>query len=933
MNRFSPPQAVAWAVATLCALMASAHAQSTSAPDDHAPATSLPEVRITGTSLRRIDAETALPVIVLRRADIERSGARTATELLQQLPVMQGQVLTTSVVGTDSRGYASVSIHDLGDAYTLVLLNGQRMAPFGGQLSSGALSSIDINTIPLAMIERIEVLTDGASALYGADALGGVVNIITRRDGQADEATIGTTQPRGGAREWRASAFKSVGDMASTGQNLTLGMSAMHRDALRAKERDYADRALFPFSYRGQLYRYAEAHTGGSQYYTAPANAYDNAGGGNVVLTNTGSCPHGQDAYYFSSCLYNYAADIDLVPEQDQHSLMATWTHQIAPDSKLALDVLLSRSRVVSRLAPASAFLFIPDTSPLYSQYLTPMGVTDPVAGAYYRFADLGPRGFQDTSTLADVGLRLDGRHAGWDWQAGFKYSVSDQTSDISHALGSNAAQGLIDSGQLNPFLLPGQQPAPGMAALQRQAYNGEWLAGRSTLQAWQMQGARAVTTLPGGEMKWSLGADGRYERLNFRPSAFARGLLSDPAAGIYATAGDGDLRLGDSVALVPSSAYREVWGVFTELLAPVTPSLDLGAALRSDHDSISGDALTGKTHARWKLSPGVLWRASLGTGFKAPSLNQLRSPRQSNGSTSNMHDCTAALQALATQLGAAPCADNTSDLYPQVASGNDQLKPERSMQASMGMRLEPMAGHTLGVDVWAVQIRDRIASVSPDVAFENPGAFTDAWTTVPASGGGSTLAYLGQPLNFQSLLSSGVDIEAGVRRSSPWGFIDSQVRATAILREDAQNYPHGPWTSQIGDGRYGGATLKWRASWRTSLVRAGWSHSLTLRYQSGYQDEEVEVERLDQTGQATGEFDKIRLRVPGQVLWDWQTNWQLNGAWQLTVGVVNMFDTKPPLSLAQRAGLANKGQMVGYDERYFDPRGRMLTLEARMSF
>ena len=110
---------------------------------------------------------------VIRRAEIDRSGARTTTELLQQLPAMQGVVPTSSVVGSDSRGYASVSIHDLGDAYTLVLLNGQRVAPFGGQLSSGALSGVDINTIPLAMVDRIEMLTRPYLYQFRYQLLGG----------------------------------------------------------------------------------------------------------------------------------------------------------------------------------------------------------------------------------------------------------------------------------------------------------------------------------------------------------------------------------------------------------------------------------------------------------------------------------------------------------------------------------------------------------------------------------------------------------------------------------------------------------------------------------------------------------------------------------------------------------------------------------------
>jgi iron complex outermembrane receptor protein len=903
MNRLCSPQAVAWAAATLCALMASAHAQPTA---DDTSAETLPAVRITGTSLRRIDAETALPVIVLRRADIERSGARTTTELLQQLPVMQGQALTSSVVGTDSKGYASVSIHDLGDQYTLVLLNGQRMAPFGGQLASGALSSVDINTIPLVMVERIEVLTDGASAIYGADALGGVVNIITRRDGDANEATIGWTLPKGGAREWRASALKSVGSLEEKGQNLSLSASIMHRSALPASSRDYARNALISFSQGGQRYRFFD-----KQEYTAPGNVYAASPAHNFspYLQSNGTCPPGQYSEQ-GECLYNYAADLDLVAEQRQHSVMASYTKLVGPDGKVQFDALWSRSQVGSHLAPMPV-LTATDTD-----------------FVFYRLTDLGRRSFKDTSTLSDLALRLEGRTNGWQWQSGLKYSSNEQVSDIGNSIGSNAALYLAVDGQFNPFALPGQQSAAGMAALQRQAYNGNWMGGRSTLQAWQWQGSRDVMTLPGGDMKWSIGGDVRHERLTFQPSLFAQGLLSDPAAGVLATANDGDLRAFDYFALVPSTASRTSWGVFSELLAPVTTKLDLGAALREDHDDMAGQALTGKLNARWKATPTLLWRASMGTGFKTPSLNQYYAPRQSFDQTASSYACTAALQAKAAELGAAPCTDKQT--YPWIYSGNNQLKPERSIQGSLGMKIEPIAGHMLGIDVWAVHIHDSIGAVDEGTVFANPAAFPGAWTTV-VQNGDTKLAYYGQSLNFGTLMSSGVDVSGHVRRGSPLGLLDSSLLVSTILREDRQTYPGGPWASGIGDGQNGGATIKWRASWRTSLIHAGCTNSLTWRYQSGYLDKAVTVDVLDANGQVSGDTAQVRLRVPGQLLWDWQTSWQVDAAWQLTAGVVNIFNTKPPLVISQ--GGPGQGQQLGYDNRYFDARGRMLTLEAKLSF
>lgn len=952
MNRSCPLTAVAWALAVLCAALATGASAQTAplpapiptpaGPARDQPADHLPVIQITGTALRGTDAQAAaVPVIVLGRADIERSGARTTTELLQQLPVMQGMTQTTSVVGNDSRGYASVSIHNLGEAYTLVLLNGQRVAPFGGQLTNGALSGVDINTIPLAMIERIEVLTDGASALYGADALGGVVNIITRRDGEANEATAGVTWPRGGAREWRLSAFKSVGSVEGTGQNLSLGLSAMRRSALRATARAYARDAIKDFTFEGQRYRFADV-----QDASAPATIYDftgTFGWANPMLKLTGRCPDSSYVYnnpydpffsyrFFPLCSYNYAGDLDLVPEQAQHSLMSSYTRQFAPDSKLQLDLLLSRSVVTSHLAPvATGFngLNVGSISPTYTNYLAGLGVGDDPVNLSYRFTDLGRRGFEDTSDLAHLAARLEGRLHDWAWSAGLSYSSSHERSDIDRALSVNAAQRLFDDGFVNPVLAPGQQTASDLAVQRAASYNGHWLSGRSTLAELQWLASRELMPLAGGPLKWAVGANLRRESLRFQPSLFAQGLLSDPAAGTVASSFDaGNLRLGDTVPMQPASASRYVWGLLSEWQAPVAPTLTLGAAVRIDHDEFAGQAWTGKTSARWQAAPNLMWRASVGTGFRTPTLNQLRSPGRSDGRTQG-HDCTAELQAVSVSLGAAPCTAATD--YPLVVGGNGDLQPEKSIQANLGLRLELAAGYVLGADLWAVHIHDRIGSVDEAVAFEHPLAVpASTWTTVD-TGSGPQLALQGRPNNLGTLMSSGLDLLASARRPTAIGVIDTQMRATVMLREDSQVYPGGPWFSAIDDGRYGAATLKWRANWRASLISAGWAHSLTARYQSGYEDAPITAYPLDANGQVSGPGQQIRLKAADQVLWDWQTSWQLNSTLQLTAGVVNVFDTKPPLSLNQ--GGAGKGQMLGYDERYFDARGRMLTLEARLAF
>jgi iron complex outermembrane receptor protein len=918
MNRFlAAVRAAAWA-SLGCSLLG-APAVSRAAP----PLATLPEVRVTGSALpprEARDDDTAQPVIVLRQADIARSGATTVAELLQQLPAMQGAVPLSAVSGNETRGYAGVSLHDLGDGYTLVLLNGRRVAPFAGQTPNGALSGVDLNTIPLAMVARIEVLSDGGSALYGADAIGGVVNIVTRPtaddDAPVNEAETGWTWPRGGAREWRASAYTQVGSLdAEGGERLAIGAAILHRDALRATARDGAHDSQVDFTHDGQRYRYLDFNS-----YAAPGNVYDDYAGGNPALASTGQCPAGTYSWYDFFCLYNYAADLDLVPEQNQQSLMASYSRRIGPDGHLRVDALWSQSRVISHLSPASTTLSVAAGSALYADYASTFGITGDPAYVDTRFVDLGRRHYTDDSQLADLALTLDGRHAGWQWQGTASRSESTQRTDLGNAMGAQAAQRLVDTDTgYDPRAWPGQQSATGLAALRAAAYNGEWLHGRSTQHELQWQAATHLQDLPGGPLQWAVGANVRHEQLAFRPSPFARGEL-------------GDLRLGEALPLQTSTASRLVWGVFSEWQAPVRPTLDLGLGVRADHDPLAGSALTGRASARWQATATQRWRVSVGTGFRAPTLNQLRAPTQTYGQTSEAYACTPALQARAVAVGATPCTLGDPDTtYTVLTGGNAHLQPEHSVQGNLGWRIEPLHGHTVGIDLWSVYVRHRIATLDEGVVFDHPEAYPDAWAAVPASGGGSTLALASRPLNAGSLLSTGIDVDTHVRRAARWGLVDSQLRVTGILREQARVYAGGPWVSNIGDGQHGAATLKWRALWRNSLTVGRWAHTLTARWQSGYLDAAIDAERLDDQGQPTGVTDSLRLKTPPQLLWDWQTRWQPDARVQVQLGIVNLFDTRPPLSLNTSGPY--KAYIVGYDERYHDVRGRMWTLAARLSF
>ena len=208
---------------------------------------SIERVEITGSSIKRIDAETALPVQVVSRQEIEATGAANVEQFLQGLGVaLQGN--SNSVAATSSGattgGVSSVSLRGLGSQRTLVLIDGKRVSA-GGTLTDS--TTVDINHIPVAAIERIEVLKDGASAIYGSDAIGGVINFILRKDYKGGEATAyaNYTQHPGG-RGWGTNALVGWGDMAKDSFNATMSFDYRKQDALYGRDRPFASSGINP---------------------------------------------------------------------------------------------------------------------------------------------------------------------------------------------------------------------------------------------------------------------------------------------------------------------------------------------------------------------------------------------------------------------------------------------------------------------------------------------------------------------------------------------------------------------------------------------------------------------------------------------------------------------------------------------------------------
>ena len=884
--------------------------------------------------------EGALPQVSMDAAAIRASGATSAADLAKIITSSQGATRESSSVGVDTFGFAGISIHNIGETRTLVLLNGRRLAQFGGQDLTGAGAGFDLNAIPLSAIEKVVLLTDGASSLYGADAIGGVVNFITKKDSQDGDISIGFSHPAKGGREQRFSAtkgFGSVGNNDGNGYNVLLSFGHDERTPLKAQDRRFARTGQVRFSRQGQSYQTQQLSTN-----PIPANALDDQ---DQLISPfqmlNGSCPakttrvivpyNDGSGLVDDYCALDFAGDLEIYPERKRDSFMASVTKGFG-NFELFADVLLSRTSQVSRIAPVPGEISIPAGSPLHNQYLLPLGITvDSLA--FYRFADLGRRTNKDTADFAHTVFGLRGESFGWDYKAAYSHSESRVKSAISGYPGTLAVQNLVDNGLLDPFVGPGQQSPAAQAAIAGANYQGYWNGGVAKLDSLTWEGSHDLAKMDGGKLVLSAGVNFNREQFASRPSLFAQGKLADPVLGTLCDGTPGnpcDQRFGDVADSLPYSASRTSAGLYGELVMPVSKTLELATALRLDRYSDFGTATTGKANFRWMPSESLLFRGSIGNGFHAPTVPQVKAAMQGQGVTSDSFLCTPELLAVATAQGAV-CRPGLSQ-YDVVAGGNARLQPEKSKQASLGFQLRPTADTVLGVDLWHVQIANRFGQLTEQFVFANPGAFPNSWASRTDVGTGTTyLAFLANNQNLGKSYSTGIDLDFSGKMKTSIGELSSRLNLSYVVREVSQLEKGGRYFSAVGNfAELGTVTFRTQGRLTTSLTTGNWTNTLAVNFKSGFRDQQTTVDVLDAAGNVTGTED-LRLHVRSYATVDWQTEWNPSKQWSINAGILNLFNRNPPLSISN-SGL-DRGQQFGYDERYYDARGRTLYLNASYKF
>lgn len=885
------------------------------------------KIEITGSSIKRINKEGALPVQQIKREDIVRSGATSVAELIQKLPAMQGFTIADIAAGTNSGGRVSASIHDIGEEYTLVLLNGRRLAP------QGSGSAVNLNAIPMSAVERVEVLTDGASALYGSDAIAGVVNFILKKNeqGGSTEATYSVPLEDGG-KSWNANLTYGFGDLFEDGFNILASYRHDEQRQLKATDRDFAKTSYLPFSYNGNDYIFDRTSPA-----SIPASVDVKYGTSSTVSfspfskANNGQCapqtfPTNTNP---NICGFDSTATIEIVPESKRDSLFTTGRLRLNDSITLFSDIALSRVDVTARIAPNTAPILFDKTSPLYATYIDPYLTaaqrnTFVSATAQYRAYDWGTR---DSRTVTDsqhfvAGIEAD--IADWSLSSSLTWSRNKlEESYVGGYMLNNEFRALIAASAFDPFAAIGVGKHATAEQIANSTFKGLYRTASTTLRGIDTRASREVFSLPGGEASLGLGADYReYDYVQSPTDAVTSGSIYNIAKN----------------AVANYDMQRANYGAFAELLMPVIQDLELSTAVR--YDSISAidnavakreigermDATTFKISARYQPTNALLLRASAGTGFKAPSMLAIGQPLVPNGFTARSWECPKVLIA----ENAGWCRGDTQQAakqqYNSYSGGNENLKPEKSEQFTIGFRFEPSAKFSFGLDLWDVKIEDAISSVSESQAFGDAVKYRELFTTFQEASTGNTYwAFKSLSINIGKAHYRGLDWDTSGRAKTPFGTLTTSFNGTYMLTAD-YTLPgtNDQWTSNLGYyGVTSAVTSRVLGKLNATLQSGALSNSVTVNYRSGYTDAEFSVKNV-----ATGKSAPLRMEIPSYTTVDWQGKYAINKTAEVRAGVKNVFNRNPPLSLR-----TSSGHQVGYDPRYADPMMRTVYLSGAYKF
>jgi iron complex outermembrane recepter protein len=899
----------------------------------------LEKVEVVGSHLRKVDLETQHPVLVIEREELLRTGLTDIADILQTI-TSNGQTLNRNINNGGS-GESRVNLRSLGDNRTLVLVDGHRLV-------SALDGGVDLTAIPLALVERVEVLRDGASAIYGSDAIAGVVNIVTRRQYKGGEAGVyfGENSHGDGLRR----AYDLTWGTAGEGWSVAAGAAYTKDDPIFARDRDISALPYYglPLDVTGSL------TTGSSRLLRA-------SGGGflRLIPGRDGTSPDDFAPVDFSAGRYNYAVQNYLQTPQERRALFGQARFEFSPSLALSANLLHNERRSAQQLAePVVSFNPFLD-GPIGEIAISADNVYNPfgedIVQGNRRFIEAGPRRFAQEVDTTRLHTALDGSFAlgarDFTWGASYTATRAEQkewvtpyadNSRLALALGPSFrdAGGVARCGTpdaviagcvpLDLFGPLGSMTPEMIDYVSISAHNRKRSDSRDLL----LHAEGEIIDLPAGPLSLAAGYEHRSESGYNRPDAvIASGNANGTGVTYDATSGSYSV----------DEAFVEV-NLPLLVDQPLARQLDVSLASRYSDYSEFGGTTNSQAGLRWKPVNDVLVRANIAEGFRAPALLDLYSGAVIYGGyiadpCAAMNNPNAATLARCQSAGVAPDVED-NDAVNITEGGNRQLQPERALSRSLGLVYSPawLEGLEANIDWYRIQIRDAIGDRSSQAVVDDcyqrgDNAACARLTRLP--GNGNIASVLATKQNLPGgLETEGFDFGLSYRRStglgdfrlgwdnayvSYYGELHQPVRG-AILADGSPAQGNIVADNRNPGGFY---SVVWRLRSTLSLAwqRDAWNASAAARYFSpGDEDcsivtdaaflaDDPSLERLcSDPGRMldignTGEPVPAPLNRVGSVTYfDLEAGWRAPWNGKFTLGLRNAFDRDPPVSYSALA-------------------------------
>jgi len=843
-----------------------------SAPSRDEEKNMLAEIVVTGTRLSNVSPSS--PLITLKREDLDRGGFTTVAEAVGSTSQNYASTTSsTSFVSNSNAGLTDqIDLRGLGPEATLVLVNGRRISTGAGDQGR----AVDVSSIPISAIDRIDILTDGASALYGSDAIGGVVNVVLRKTFNGSETTLQSGSNTTGAD--RILASETFGNNWGSGQFLVTAQYD-EKQALRTRELgittvDFRARGGGDFRQPGF----------GSPGTVLPLGVF----AGQPFTTLTGpngepvfstSLPPGDgrnlqlDQLGLNQVNYTDAVATDIAPHEHNTSIYGTVEQDLGAVTLFADAAYSDR---VSRLRTVNAFtyIYVPQSnafSPFHEDVLVG-----------YEFADFGPIAYvvDNTGWFADLGVRGVFGPKEWTWElvASRSENRSDRSYDLPDLVAINARLASSDpSFAFNPFGDgSGQSPGVVDALRQRNA-----LVGTTGYSSIAFQTSGDLFALAAGPVKLAAGGEYHLEDLS------ARSLVEGQP--------EQDLFVGSS---------RNVSAIFGEAYVPLAAhssfgDLALSLAARYEHYSDFGNTFNPKIGVIWRPSDALQLKANYGSSFRAPSLREL--------------------DLFTTTYPQTPVFDPNAPgggavAYPNlVVGGNKNLDEETAdtYTISADYRPEWLAGSRFAATYFHTDYDNRIRGVLDGLSvgqlFELEGELPPGILVRDAAGNLTQITLTN--INSAKTLISGYDVSAGYVRPTAWGDLGASVSATIFAENSDQLIAGTPAFDLKGAV---GNPAKWRGRLELTWSNKPWSAFVAVNATDGLHNDDPDPRIVQRSvdGQTTVDAQLCYTGASGN-------------AWTqgLTVrlGATNLFDRRPPFVDGSAAW--------GVDPRNFVIEGRTVYL------